>query len=90
MTNDPKELAKSDLLVPLVKEVEHISDGEVDGRKFYLADTEAFVSACAVIPDIGGPPNGYFMVKPRSAWHKEFIAWIDRPHHEDDDQEEEE
>ena len=90
MVQDQNEIAKSDLFVPLVKEVQHINkDGEVDGRKFYLADTEAFVRACAVIPDIGGPPNSYFMVKRRPEWHKEFISWIERPHLEDDDQEEE-
>ena len=90
MVQDQNEIAKSDLFVPLVKEVQHINkDGEVDGRKFYLADTEAFVRACAVIPDIGGPPNSYFMVKQRPEWHKEFISWIERPHLEDDDQEEE-
>ena len=31
--------------------------GDIVGRRFYLAETEAIVGSCAMIPDIGGPPN---------------------------------
>ena len=78
------ELTKSDLLVPLLKQVKGLDeDGDVTGREFFLADTEAFVQPCAIVPDIGGPSNRYFMVKSRDTWHKEFIDWVDRPHNDD-------
>ena len=42
MDQSPDELGKSNLFVPLVMEVQHINkEGEVESRKFYLADTEA-------------------------------------------------
>ena len=60
------------------------NDGKsVKRRKFYLADTDAFVEPCCVIPDIGGPPNRYFMVHSRTKWPKMFSQWVDRPHSED-------
>ena len=81
---DDSELARSDLLVPLLKQVKGLDeDGDVTGREFFLADTEAFVEPCAVVPDIGGPPNRYFMVKSRETWHKEFITWVERTHKDD-------
>jgi hypothetical protein len=82
---DNDELGKSDLFVPFLKTVKGIDEeGQVTGRSFFLADTEAIVKPCAMIPDIGGPPNRYFYVKARDEWAKEFIAWINRPHKEDD------
>ena len=81
---DHSELTKSDLLVPLLKQVKGLDeDGDVTGREFFLADTEAFVQPCAIVPDIGGPSNRYFMVKSRDTWHKEFIDWVDWPHNDD-------
>ena len=56
----------------------------VDERTFYLADKEAFVGPCCVIPDIGGPSNRYFVVKPRNEWAAEFIHWIEDPHNLDE------
>ena len=89
--DSPGELEKSDLMVPFLKQVEGIDEnGAVTGRLYYLAATHAFVKPCALVPDIGGPANRYFMVKSRHLWHKEFIQWIERPHHEDDMVEEEE
>ena len=57
-------------------------DGKIT-RKFFLADTEAFVEPVAVVPDIGGDPNRYLVVKSRSKWVKEFIAWLEAPHNLD-------
>ena len=55
---------KLDLFTPMTLEVEGIDqDGDVMGRKFYLADTEAILGPCILIPDIGGPQNAYFQVK---------------------------
>jgi hypothetical protein len=90
--NNEEEIKKSDLFVPLLKGVEGMVDGVVQGRLFYLADTSAFVKPCCVIPDIGGPPNRYFLIKPRTEWAGLFIKWLERPHAEDDisDEEDEE
>ena len=63
------------------------AQGIVTGRAFYLANVEAFVRSCVVIPDVGvkgDPTNEYFEVKPRSLWVKEFIGWLRRPHDEDE------
>ena len=49
-------------------------------RVFYLADVEAFVEPCCVVPDLGGPGNRYFVLKPRNKWAKEFVRWIEDPH----------
>ena len=90
--NNEEEIKKSDLFVPLLKGVDGMVDGVVQGRLFYLADTSAFVKPCCVIPDIGGPPNRYFLIKPRTEWAGLFIKWLERPHAEDDisDEEDEE
>ena len=88
LDTDQYELGKSDLFVPFYKDV-HDAESEVPRRDFYLADTEAIQMPCAMIPDIGGPKNRYFMVKPRTRWHREFIEWLERPHHEDDMSDEE-
>ena len=73
-------MVRSDLMTPVAKEVELTESGKVAKRMFYLADTEAFMDPCCVIPDIGGPPNRYFVVKPRNEWAQEFTRWI-QDHH---------
>ena len=83
--DDDEEVKKADLLVPYLKEVKGLDlDGGVTGRQFYLAETEAFVKPCAVVPDIGGACNRYFLVKSRDDWHKEFIAWVEDTYEMDD------
>ena len=67
---------------------------------FYLADVEAFVDPCLVIPNLGGAQNSYLLVKERHEWGVLFEDWLGRPHEEDiisdqeasddDDEEEEE
>ena len=85
LVDDPEQLGRSDLFVPFLKEVEGFDgDNHAMGQLFYLAETEAIVEACAMIPDIGGPPNQCFLVKSRDRWIKEFTDWVMRPHHEDD------
>lgn len=79
-----EEVGKSDLMLPVLKDVTlDEKKKEVVGRHFYLADTEAFADPCCTIPDIGGPPNRYFVVKPRSQWPKLFVAWIQDEHNLD-------
>ena len=68
---------------PIGAESELNADGKISRRIFYLADTDAIESECAVIPDIGGPINRYFHIKPRSEWAEEFLQWVRQPHHLD-------
>ena len=74
----------SDLFTPLTVEVgQQDVDGVVLSRRFYLANTDAIVGPCVVIPDIGGPKNAYFQVKPRREWGNEFVRWLRSPHGDD-------
>lgn len=71
---------KSDILAPIYKrELEVNEDGTVGERTFYLADTEAFLEPCCVIPDIGGPCNRYFIVQGRNYWAAMFLKWVKDP-----------
>lgn len=84
-TQEENRPLQSDLFVPLTVEVQGFdADGEVSGRKFYLANTEAIVGPCAVVPNIGGEKNAYFQVKPRREWSKLFVEWLKAPHDEDE------
>jgi hypothetical protein len=83
LEENEQELGKSDLMVPIRKDIDLNEDGSVAGRRFYLADTEAFADPCCTVPDIGGPPNRYFVVKPRNQWPKEFVRWVRDEHHLD-------
>jgi hypothetical protein len=80
------DLSKSDLLMmPIRKDIDLNEDGSVAKHWFYLADTEAFSDPCCTIPDIGGPPNRYFVVKHRNQWADEFfICWIHDEYHLDE------
>ena len=73
---------KSDLFTPILVEVERIGEqsGEVEERRYYLAPVSAIVGPCIAVPDIGGPPNAFFQVKPRSQWSSEFVRWLREPH----------
>ena len=84
--DDPENSDRiTDLFTPLTLKVGAMNTKqEVTERKLYLANSEAFVETCIVIPDIGGPGNAYFQVKPRDQWPKEFIDWLRRPHYEDE------
>ena len=77
---DDAEVTKSDLLMPISKEIEISADKSVGKRTFYLADTEAFEGPCCAIPDIGGPPNKYLVVMPRNEWKDFVIRWVEDPH----------
>jgi len=72
------------ILMPLLKEADGDSDGNVQKRYFYLANTDAFIKPCTVIPDIGGPFNRYFLVRPRNQWKDLFIEWLKDVHKFDD------
>ena len=54
--------------------------GRVQQRKFYVVDVESFKEPLVVIPNIGGPPTEYLMMRPRSKWADDFMKWLDAPH----------
>ena len=83
LEENEQELGKSDLMVPIRKDIDLNEDGSVAGRRFYLADTEAIADPYCTVPDIGGPPNRYFVVKPRNQWPKEFVRWVRDEHYLD-------
>jgi hypothetical protein len=85
LEEDVGEVKRSDLFMPIRKEVGIIDDdGAVLSRVLYLADTDAITRPCCVVPDIGGPPNRYFVVKPRNEWPREFTYWLEEPHRYDE------
>ena len=69
---------------PLTVEVgQQDANGVVLSGHFYLANADAIVGPCVVVPDMGGPKNGHFEVKPRREWINEFITWLRSPHGDD-------
>jgi len=58
--------------------------GKVHDLLFYLADVEAFYQPAIVVPDIGGPENGYLALKNRPEWREYFELWLDSPHADDE------
>ena len=74
------EDSESELFVPIVKEV--LKNEEDDGMIsiYYLANVDSFHKPVVVIPDVGGPPDAYFMVKPRATWREDFTKWLDMKH----------
>ena len=81
---DEEEWEKSKILRPFLKKIGGIDDdGSVLSRNFFLADTSAFVSPLAVVPDLGGPKNRFFVMKPRAEWVELFVGWVNWPHYLD-------
>ncbi len=74
---DEKEINRSNIFVPVRKEVDVMEHGNVVRAKLYLADVEAIVAPVSVIPDIGGLPHDYFVVKNASQWRDNFIDWLE-------------
>jgi hypothetical protein len=68
----------SNIFTPIKKELV-ITDGFVRKSVLYLADVETFVAPIAVIPDIGGDKNAYFVVKNKTQWRENFLEWLDQP-----------
>ena len=82
--SDESDEYQSELFSPLTIEVaEKDTDGVVLARRFYLANTDAIVEPCIVIPDIGGESNAYWQVEPRRVWSDKFVAWLRAPHADD-------
>ena len=84
--DDDHETVESDLFTTLELTTQGLDakDGEVTGRQFFLAEVEAFTGPCCVVPDLGGPANGYFLVKNRDEWADVFLSWLKSPHNKDE------
>jgi len=74
---------KCEIFTRLHTEVGAKTDGFVSELKFYLADVEAFVNPCIVIPNLGGETNSYFWVQNRGDWAESFAGWLRAPHSDD-------
>ena len=79
VSTEENELAKSELFVPITKEVGGLTLNNVSHLKFCLADVEAFVKPLAVIPDLCGQANDYFVPRERASWAEMFTAWLESP-----------
>ena len=75
--SDEASVELSEIFVPITKEIGGLTNNAVSHLKFYLADIDAIVGPIAVIPDIGGPPNAYFMVKERETWRTDFMKFLE-------------
>lgn len=76
------EKKKSDLFLPMNKQVRQFANKDVGWRrKFLLADVEAITRPLVVVPNIGGKKGvEYFVVKQRQEWVGIFKKWLDDPH----------
>ena len=61
---------------PIRAEAGGLTHNIVAHLKFYLIGVEAFHGPVAVVPDLGGSPNDYLLIKPRTVWREEFIEWL--------------
>jgi len=75
---DDVEVQRSEIFVPITKDVGQMKNNKVKKLQYYLADVEAFVEPTVVIPDLGGAPNAYFEVKTKSKWCEDFIGWLEQ------------
>jgi len=73
-------IARSEMFDVLTTEVSQFEDGAVSKLKFYLADVEAFMEPCVVVPNVGGTNNSYFWVEPKARWSEMFVQWRHAPH----------
>lgn len=78
--DDEDDYHMSEIFVPIYTEVEERADGLFHDYKFYLADVEAFEDPLAVMPDVEGLANAYFLIKNRRQWRENFVSWLEQPH----------
>ena len=80
-----EEDPKSDIWSVVQLETKDV-EGQPDTyqKRLYLVDTEAFKDPVVVIPNIGAESdNEYLLMRPRSEWATDFIAWLNMPHEHD-------
>jgi hypothetical protein len=76
---DKYEVGLSSIFSPIRTKIKRWEGPMVKERQFYLADVEAFEAPVAVIPNIGGKANEYFIVKNRTEWKEDFVEWLEEP-----------
>lgn len=76
---EPEDDVRSELFIPYEKVVGGFTGKFVSHNVYYLADVEAFVRPCAVIPDYGAQANCYLLLKDRARWKKDFERWLEEP-----------
>ena len=64
--------------MPISKQVGGHTGDMVSHITFFLADVEAIVRPIAVIPDMGGCTNDYFLMKDREKWQEDFIDFLEK------------
>ena len=64
------------IFVRLLKKVGRIHNGAVTRLSYWLVDVESFAATITVVPDIGGAPNAYLLVKSREEWREAFEEWL--------------
>ncbi len=77
--DDRNGIEKSEIFVPITKEVGQIRNNRVARIQFYLADVEAFVEPMVVVPDVGGASNAYLQVRTKDKWLEDFLLWLREP-----------
>jgi len=80
IVHEKRGVRRSELFVPLLKRVGKMAQERVVDLEFWLADVGAFDEPIAVIPDIGGPANAYFMLRRRRQWREDFMEWLMERH----------
>jgi hypothetical protein len=75
--DNSEEEDSSSIFVPLVKKVGRIHHNAVTKLSFWLVDVESFLAPITLVPDIGGAPNAYFLVKSRLQWREDFEEWLE-------------
>lgn len=88
-SKEQAEIDMSEIFVPIRKEVGRMQHGLVKELKFYLADVEAFIEPLTVIPDVGGKPNAYFIVRNKTHWRQQFEEWLECDPNDDEFSDEE-
>jgi hypothetical protein len=71
-----------ELFVPLIKEVGKVVNQDVVELRFYLLDVKWIESPAVVVPDIGGDPHAYWLLRRRSEWKHAFEGWLKLPYEE--------
>ncbi len=72
-----KQVTKSSIFTAIRKTVAEVAHGNVTRAQLYLADVEAFVAPVCVVPDIGGTPYDYMVVKNTREWRENFMDWLE-------------
>ena len=84
LIEDEIEINKSELFIPVQKQIGGHTNDFVSHRNCWLADCDAIVSPVAVVPNLGEHQNGHSMINSRANWKIDFERWLDAPTNEAD------